>query len=437
MFVRPNEAHTKLCFACTSNFRLDRGKGFLLSENKLNCLCASNKFGNHSREASAAILSGTRTYLIFVQTNAKSILTLEKNSFYEFIRVKVSQVENVHSRDKSISGKSSVKLRADFDVSRIQKKKQIYVLLMGNCISRRSAIMWAYFWLPWAERGYCIRFDAKALLAWCRWCAEKLNWVEKLIKFHQTPKFKLIYFVETLNWLNFFFRSLSGRNLLANKQCCGFFCATNLYVNLCFLWSVKRETPKVRCHFVQLRVDKFRTFRRLRALHLFRCGTEKMFSPRPLNESDFQLLLLCQSRDWNSWVVFAVATNRMTYVFVREPLNDFMPDYFIWKTLTNTSVKKNTEQTCRMSWSCKRRKFYDRVPFTCAQKHPLHSHMFIDRMLRRKSAIQSVVLVRENCDRLKTRTTLNHKSWVWMRASLSIREEMKMKSRVEREVRSK
>lgn len=116
-----SSVRTKLCIACTSNYRTNREKGLSLSlsENKLNCLRASNKFGIHFRKAAATILSGTRTNLIFVRTSTKSILTLgKKKQFFEFNWAKVSQVENVHSRDKSISAKSCVKLRADCDVSR-------------------------------------------------------------------------------------------------------------------------------------------------------------------------------------------------------------------------------------------------------------------------------------------------------------------------------
>lgn len=116
-----SSVRTKLCIACTSNYRTNREKGLSLSlsENKLNCLRASNKFGIHFRKAATTILSGTRTNLIFVRTSTKSILRLgKKKQFFEFNWAKVSQVENVHSRDKSISAKSCVKLRADCDVSR-------------------------------------------------------------------------------------------------------------------------------------------------------------------------------------------------------------------------------------------------------------------------------------------------------------------------------
>lgn len=118
--LRPYAAQTILCFACTSNYRTNREKGFLLSfsENKLNCLRASNKFGIHFREAAATILSGTRTNLILVRTSTNAILTLGKKQFFEFNWAKVSQVENMHSRDNSISAKSCVKLRVEREVSR-------------------------------------------------------------------------------------------------------------------------------------------------------------------------------------------------------------------------------------------------------------------------------------------------------------------------------
>lgn len=124
---------------------------------------------------------------------------------------------------------------------------------MGKCISMRNAMMWDDFWPSFAERGYCIRFDAKALLACYRWCGGKFDLILS------DSEIQIDIFCENA-FEYYFFRIVFVPKPAGKSTDLPIFLCNEFVRKFVFLMKCETRTPKVRCHFVQLRVDKFRHF---------------------------------------------------------------------------------------------------------------------------------------------------------------------------------